>query len=674
MYKNSINIPINDGIHTRVAAIIVHKSEQLKNKFGINLYIRSLSSAEPLAISMLALISLKIKKNDLVEISCREDSMNGQNAVLELCNFITIDMANTQNNSTLSKIDDIIEQNTIAYEQIVKNIPVGIIVIDANGYITTMNDYTLKMIDKKLDNVIGMYVKDVIPTSDLQNIAMSKKPAVGQTQYINNHLVLTNRSPIFYNNKVIGALGIFQDISEVAGMKEVNERFKKILEASHDLICFVDDRRIISYINPAYEKHFGINHNDVVGRDVLDVSPEGLRMKVFNSKQPIENIVYTKDNLNIVSTVEPIFIDGTFKGVISISKTENELKDLMKRLEKSQEELNYYKEELKRQTVSNKSFSSIIGCNRSLKECIFIADKASQSTSTVLIRGESGTGKELIAKAIHDNSNRRNKPFVRVNCAAIPQNLFESELFGYEKGAFTGAVKNKPGKFTIANKGTIFLDEIGDMPISMQVKLLRVLQEKEFESVGGIAPQKVDVRIIAATNRNLEEMIKEGTFREDLYYRLNVLTIMLPPLRNRKDDINLLVEHFIKKISKKLDKNVAHIDKKCLSHLQEYHWPGNIRELENIIERAINMCDNSTITENDLPFYIKNDGSETANLINLRNNELMPLEEYEKELILTAMKKYKSYNKAGKVLGITHRTVALKCKKYNIDVDEIKQS
>ncbi|MBI6875381.1 sigma 54-interacting transcriptional regulator [Clostridium aciditolerans] len=559
MYKNSITVPIHNGIHTRIAAMIVHKVAELKSKYGVNLYIRNLSSKEPLAISMLALISLKIREDEIIEISCKEDSINGQKSVIDLCNFITKDMAT--NNSVLSKIDDIIEENTIAYEQIVENIPVGILVIDIDGYITVMNDYALKIIDKKANDVIGRYVKDILPTTDLTNIVLSKKRKVGETQYINNRLVITSKSPIFSNNKVIGALGVFQAVDE--------------------------------------------------------------------------------------------------------------LKDIVKKLEESEEELNYYKEELKRHTELVSSFDSIIGCSSSLKDCLIIAQKASQSTSTVLIRGESGTGKEVIAKAIHNNSIRKDMPFVRVNCAAIPENLLESELFGYEKGAFTGAIKSKPGKFNIANGGTIFLDEIGDMPLSMQVKLLRVLQEREFESVGGLTTQTVDVRIIAATNRNLEKMIEQNNFREDLYYRLNVISIMLPPLRQRKEDINLLAEHFIHKISNKLNKSVSGIDNKSLIHLQEYHWPGNIRELENIIERAINMCDDTIITEKDLPFYIVNTSPERSSLINLKNGELHPLEYYEKEIIALAMKKYKSYNKAGKALGITHRTVALKCKKYNINIESI---
>jgi PAS domain S-box-containing protein len=551
MYKNSIVVNVQSGVHTRIAAMIVHKTAELKGKYNINLYIRKLDSKDPMAISMLALLSLKIRENEIVEISSIEDTLAGRNSVLELCNFITTQIE--PQGRTLSNIDALIEENTIANEQILENLPLGVIVIDANSNITSANEYALKLVNKNINEVLGSNVNDVIPLSNLPKVLKTKQKSTGDTMQINEHIVIANRSPITSNNKVIGAIGVFQDISELA-----------------------------------------------------------------------------------------------------------------KKLEHYQEELSFYKEELQKHTFKNSHFDDIIGSSGSLNEALLIAEKASHTTSTVLIRGESGTGKELIAKAIHHHSSRKAKPFVRVNCAAIPENLLESELFGYEKGAFTGAVKNKPGKFLLADSGTIFLDEIGDMPKNMQVKLLRVLQEKEFESVGGIETHKVNVRVLAATNRNLEDMLKSGDFREDLYYRLNVITIALPPLRDRKEDINLLTEYFIKKLSASLHKNIIQIDNDAIQYLQDYSWPGNIRELQNIIERALNLCDNNSITLKDLPFYITNLKPNNENLINLINGELLPLEEYEKELIKLAMKKYKSYNKAGKALGLTHRTVSLKCQKYGI--------
>ena len=534
--------------------MIVHKTAELKAKYNINLYIRKLDSKDAIALSMLALISLKIKQNEIIEISCYEDSLGGRNAVLELCSFI-----NTQiepHNPSMSNIDALIEESTIANEQILDNLPLGIIIIDANSNITSANKYTLALLNKASKEVLGRNIMDIIPTSALPQVLISKKKYTGEIMEINENIVMANRSPIFSNNKVMGAIGVFQDISELA-----------------------------------------------------------------------------------------------------------------KKLESYQEELNYYKEELQKHT-GNSQFNDIIGSSGSLRDALLMADKASQSISTVLIRGESGTGKELIAKAIHNRSHRKHKPFVKVNCAAIPENLLESELFGFEKGSFTGAVKSKPGKFKLAHGGTIFLDEIGDMPKQMQVKLLRVLQEKEFESIGGLETQKVDVRVLAATNRNLEDMLKTGEFREDLYYRLNVINLNLPPLKDRKEDINLLTEHFIRKLSSSLKKAVTGIDSQCLKYLQDYHWPGNIRELENIIERAINMCDSSIITSRDLPFFITNLKPNNESLINLRNGELLHLEEYEKELVALAMKKYKSFNKAGKALGVTHRTISLKCEKFGIQVEK----
>lgn len=665
MLKKTISVKCKNGVHTRIAAVIVHKAAELKNLYNINLQLKRLDSGEPIAISMLALLSLKIQNGESVEISCREDTANAILAVDALCNFLSRGLE--KDSTPLSNIDHIIDQNTIANEQILESIPMGIIVIDTDSNITSMNQYALNMIEKPLEAVVYKHVTDIIPTTELPIVIETKKKHIGKIQHINNKIVIVNRSPIISDSKVLGAIGVFQDISELVGMRELNEKFQKILEASHDLICFVDEQSKISYVNPAYETNLKIAAKDILGCDLTDISPHGYRMQVFTSKLPLDNKLHTKNGVDILSTVQPIFIDNIFKGVISISKTVYQIKDIASMLEKSEEELNYYKAELKRHTQLNGNFEDIIGQKNTLRDALIIADKASSTTSTVLVRGESGTGKELIAKAIHNNSSRKDKPFVRVNCAAIPENLLESELFGYEKGAFTGAIKSKPGKFNIADGGTIFLDEIGDMPKSMQVKLLRVLQEKEFESIGSVYTQKVDTRIIAATNRNLEEMLKTGEFREDLYYRLNVIAITLPPLRKRKEDINLLVEHFIKKICLKLGKHIDAIDKNSLQLLQEYHWPGNIRELENIIERAINMCDSSTISIKDLPMYITNIESNKSGLINYRENEdLLKLEDYEKEIISLAMNKYKSYNKVGQILGVTHRTVSLKCKKYGI--------
>jgi DNA-binding NtrC family response regulator len=246
----------------------------------------------------------------------------------------------------------------------------------------------------------------------------------------------------------------------------------------------------------------------------------------------------------------------------------------------------------------------LVGKSAPIQQVYQIIDKVADTPSTVLITGESGTGKELIAKALHENSGRREGPFIKINCAAIPKTLMESELFGYEKGAFTGAVGSKPGRFELADKGTLFLDEIGEIPVEMQVKLLRVLQESEFERVGGIKTIKVDVRLIAATNRDLQKECAAGNFREDLYYRLNVVPIHIPPLRERREDIPLLVDHFIAKFNDRLKKAIEGVDAEALDRLVGHHWPGNIRELENVLERTILFCEGPCIHAGNLPAEI----------------------------------------------------------------------
>lgn len=307
-----------------------------------------------------------------------------------------------------------------------------------------------------------------------------------------------------------------------------------------------------------------------------------------------------------------------------------------------------------------------------------MAEKISVSNSAVLLTGESGTGKELFAHAIHQNSSREQFPFVRINCASIPEHLLESELFGYDEGAFTGAKKGgKRGKFELANFGTIFLDEIGDMPLSMQSKLLRVLQEGEVERVGGQKPKTIDVRIIAATHRNLEKMIEEGTFRQDLYYRLNVIKLEIPPLRERKEDIPYIATYLLKKLEKKFHQHGINLTNRVISKLQQHNWPGNIRELENVLERAVNVLEGNTIDIVHLPLYLRENGhflSEKQKVYvdyNNHSDSFPTLKEtlslVEKQAIINALQ-LSNGNKleASKLLGIGKTSLYDKCKQYNI--------
>jgi Nif-specific regulatory protein len=319
---------------------------------------------------------------------------------------------------------------------------------------------------------------------------------------------------------------------------------------------------------------------------------------------------------------------------------------------------------LRQELKTHFNIDNMVGTSNAIKEIYRLIEQVAESNATVLIRGESGTGKDLVAHAIHYNSSRANKPFVKVNCTALPETLLESELFGHEKGAFTGATERKIGRFEKANGGTIFLDEIGDFSMNLQVKLLRIIQFKEFERVGGNETIKANVRIIVATNKNLEEQIKEKLFREDLYYRINVFPIYLPPLRERKDDIMLLADYFLEKFSKENNKRITRISTPAIEMLTSYHWPGNVRELENCIERAVLLCNEDVIRSEHLPPSLqmirKSETSSKHSLPEIIENK-------EKELIIDALKKCGGQQrKAAAELGITERMLGYKIKKYGI--------
>src|SRR5205085_2561179 len=325
---------------------------------------------------------------------------------------------------------------------------------------------------------------------------------------------------------------------------------------------------------------------------------------------------------------------------------------------------------LKQELRERYDFGQIVGNSNPMRLVYEQVTQVARTNTTVLLRGESGTGKEMVAHAIHYNSLRASKPFVKISCAALPDTLIESELFGYEKGAFTGAQSRKKGRFELADGGTLFLDEIGDLDLSTQVKLLRVLQEREFERLGGVETIKVNVRLIVATNKDLEEAIKRAEFREDLYYRLNVFTIFMPPLRERKPDVLLLAEHFVEKFEREHNKRIKRISTPAIDMLTSYHWPGNVRELENVIERAVLVCESNVIHGHHLPPTLQTaEGSDTVTRLSLAS----AMDAYERDLIQDALKTARGNRaKAAKLLDSTERIVGYKVKKYAIKCDRFR--
>lgn len=424
-----------------------------------------------------------------------------------------------------------------------------------------------------------------------------------------------------------------------------------------------DDYTVISCQDP-------IKGLDIIRKQHIDLVLLDLRIGEYDGISVLRKI--KKENENIVVIIMTAYgsikssVDAMQAGAYYYITKPIDIEELKLLILKALDyvNLNNKVKHLKSQLTQRYGINGIIGKSKAMNTIFELIDKVKDIDSNVLIMGESGTGKELVARAIHFQGNRKNKNFEVVNCAAIPSNLLESELFGYRKGAFTGAVQNKKGKFESAHEGTIFLDEIGEMDLTLQSKLLRVIQEKEITPLGSNHKQKIDVRIIAATNKNLEKAVEENEFREDLFYRLNVITIKLPPLRERKEDIPLLVNHFINKYNKNFNKNVKGIDSKALKMLENYDYKGNVRELENIIERAVALTNHNTISCSDL-------SKKVLNTQNFPEHDIIPiyigedLKTIEKKVILETLKKNKNNKrKTAKILGITERTLRNKLKEY----------
>ena len=410
--------------------------------------------------------------------------------------------------------------------------------------------------------------------------------------------------------------------------------------------------------------------------DFYDIALIDYKMPELDGLQTLRKIRSLSPDLPVVmmtayGTIETA-VASMKEGALDYLTKPIDLDELLLIFQKVLERSHLIKEnrELKTKLQERYTFNNIVYTSTKMEEVMGLVARVAPSQATILIRGESGTGKELIANAIHYPSLRSGNPFVIVSCSAIPETLLESELFGHEKGAFTGAAQRRIGRFEEADAGTIFLAEIGELSPGIQVKLLRILQEKEFQRLGSNATLKIDVRVIAATHRNLEESMKKGQFREDLYYRLNVISISLPPLRERKEDISLLIDYFLKKYSERNQKKISDISKEARALLLRHPYPGNVRELENLIERAVVLCRGEIITTQDLPFHLQEEKSERLGAFPAKDKSLPEsLEEIERDLIVKALHQYQGVQtKAAESLGISERVLRYKLKKYGIHV------
>lgn len=444
----------------------------------------------------------------------------------------------------------------------------------------------------------------------------------------------------------------------------------QIMDNIHDVVLVIDIDTTIVYANEAYARILGVPVEKVLGRRLDQIEPkaEAINLLRTGKSSQIGGDYLDSLGIHVVGSSFLLYDGDKVYGCVSIFKNISEVIELNRELQQTKGVADYLKEQLEQWEHLPLSFKEYVGQNSNIKETLVLAAKVAQTDSTVLIRGESGVGKEVLARAVHNSSRRKDKPMIKVNCAAIPEDLIESELFGYEDGAFTGAKKGgKLGKFELAHSGTIFLDEIGDMSLTMQAKLLRVLQEKEFERVGGTNTISVDIRVIAATNRDLENMIKEGTFRRDLYYRLNIVPLNLTPLRERKDDLLALAKTFLDQFSREVGHELT-LSPQVVGFFQEYDWPGNIRELQNVLEHASIVCSGTSIELYHLPTQVislNNDHLITKNKPNTVKEIVASLE---KELILSALATNKNNRtKAMKELGFSRRVFYDKLRRYGIN-------
>ncbi|MFA9422895.1 MAG: sigma 54-interacting transcriptional regulator [Sedimentibacter sp.] len=579
---------------------------------------------------------------------------------------------------------------------------ISVFLVDKDGYI--LKEKKCNGFDAKINLSInlpvgGRFTEKFNGNTSISTSILENKPIVllGDEHYCNiYHDYITLSAPIYSDGEVIGvlsAIGLKSNASKYAlGMlaasanaisigfeadrihKQImvkNKCESDIVETLTDGVLTVDKDGFVTFLNQVGAEILNVERESSIGKhisNVVDFKPvilevlrtgKGYIDKEFllttnkgNKIHFIKSAVPIKDeNGNIVTVVD------TFRKIKRVNKMLNEMTG----------------------AYANFNFDDIIGSSHKLQDCINTAKAAANSLSNVLITGESGTGKELIAHSIHNYSDRKKQPFVSINCAAIPRELLESELFGYEPGSFTGAsTKGRIGKFELADGGTIFLDEIGEMPMDMQVKLLRVIQDRKITRIGGNSIFDIDVRIITATNKNLLELCRKGIFREDLYYRINVLHVNLPPLRERKEDIPELIQHFINKLSVHLNKECHDISSNAMKKIMNYGWPGNIRELENAIERAVNVCTGQVISENEIfnDEWISSTTHTTSDEVSVTSysetvseNDIEPLETMEKRAIARALGiSGGNITITANLLKVTRNTIYNKIKKYNLAV------
>lgn len=557
----------------------------------------------------------------------------------------------------------------------------GVIVIDCDGQIALYNQAARRIFGEGHTSFVGRHISDIRPGvwPDMLRIIQSGEPQIGLKLNLGDTTIIANRTPVVADGQVQGLISVFQDISEyetitseLQTFQRLNHELEAIIESSYDGLYVADGNANTIRVNHSYERITGLHRQQLIGRNMNDLVREriydhSVTLEVLEKKKQITLMQQIKGDKQVMVTGTPIYDDGgeiTF--VVTNVRDITELNELRRKLETSERITSRYFQTLKEHDSIEHILRDMVIKSQRMMQVVRQATKVADADTSILLLGESGVGKSMLARLIHQIGRRKDRPFVKINCGTIPSSLMESELFGYEKGAFTGAVTaGKAGLIEAGHTGTVFLDEIAELRPELQVKLLEIIEEKTFTRIGGKQPQKVDVRILAATNRDLQQMMQRGEFRQDLYYRLNVIPIAIPPLRERQEDIPALALNVLETF------NRAHatrkrLEPKVMDALNRYTYPGNVRELIHIMERMILLSESDLLTLEDLPEEIT---MQACRLQDLHTEGLTlkeSIEALEAQMIRQALEQTRSLAKAAERLRVHPTTLWRKMSRYAI--------
>jgi PAS domain S-box-containing protein len=584
-------------------------------------------------------------------------------------------------------------QNTLKYRSTIMTIPEnlhslcidashnGIMVINRDGTIIIYNKAARRIFNDGDAKLVGRNIREIRPNAwaEMKEVIKTGQSQVGTKLSLPEATIIANRTPFYVDGKIAGAVSVFQDVSEheqiiskLQNYQKLHKEIEAIFESSYDGLYVADGDANTLRVNKSYERITGLSRESLVGRNMKSlvedkVIDHSVTLEVLRKKKSITIMQKVKSGKRVIATGTPVFADdGQVSVVVTNVRDISELIELRMQLEETRKMRSFFYQSFQEYHEVDHALQDLVVKSQVMVRVVQKAIKVAKVEASVLITGESGVGKSMLAKLIHKMSPRKEHPFVKINCGAIPESLMESELFGYEKGAFTGALSSgKAGLIEAAHRGTVFFDEIAELKPEMQVKLLEVIEEKQFKRVGSTDITSVDVHIVAATNRNLSDQIREGQFREDLYYRLNVVPIVIPPLRDRREDIPALAESILEKInhSRKLKKRLDPIVQELL---RQYDYPGNVRELINTIERMIVLSEGETLLLADLPSEIRSCNTLHSDVITEQTPLKKALENYESQLLQKVLEKSDNINHASRLLKIHPTTLWRKMAKFNL--------